>query len=119
MRWTMAQSSLAPQVIERDELRMGVYFPLEEFEQRIMAGPDGLGRLYTGSRRRGQADRYSDFDIMLWVRDEALAKGGRIEHYLGWLGEIQFVSWSQGEFGLSSNSYVGPDWQRGELDIIG
>ncbi len=115
----MTQSSEAPQVIERDEPRMGVHFPLSDFEQRIMADPDVLGMLYNGSRGRGQADRYSDLDIMLWLRDEALAKGGRIEHYLGWLGEIQFVSWSQNEFGLSSNSYVGPDWQRVELDIGG
>src|SRR5829696_6976285 len=115
----MAHSSVAPHVIDRDEPRMGVYFPLSNFEQRIMADPDVLGMLYNGSRGRGQADRYSDLDIMLWLSDEALAKSGRIEHYLGWLGEIQFVSWSQNEFGLSSNCYVGPDWQRVELDIGG
>jgi hypothetical protein len=119
MRWAVTQSSEAPHVIKRDEPRMGVHFPLSDFEQRIMADPEVLGMMYNGSRGRGQADRYSDLDIMLWLRDEALAKGGRIEHYLGWLGEIQFVNWSQNEFGLTSNCYVGPDWQRVELDMVG
>ena len=106
-------------MFEHDEPRMGVHFPLSDFEQRIMADPDVLGMLYTGSRGRGNADHYSDLDIMLWLRDEALAKPGRIEHYLGWLGEIRFVSWSQNEMGPSSSGYVGPDWQQVELDIVG
>jgi len=115
----MTQSSVAPRVIGRDGPRVGVHFPLADFEQRIMAAPDVLGMLYCGSLGRGAADRCSDLDITLWLRDEALAKPGCIEHYLGWLGAIHFVSWSQDEFGLSSNCYVGPDWQRVELDIIG
>ena len=106
-------------MFKRDEPRIGVDFPLADFTQRIMSDPDVLGMLYTGSRGRGQADRCSDLDIMLWLRDEALAKGGRIEHYLGWLGEIQFVRWSHDELGASSNSYVGSNWQRVELDIVG
>jgi hypothetical protein len=115
----MTHSSVAPRVIDRDEPRIGVDFPLADFELRIMADPDVLGMMYNGSRGRGEADRCSDLDISLWLRDEALAKPGRIEHYLGWLGEIQFVSWSQHEGELSSNSYVGPDWQRVEIDIGG
>jgi hypothetical protein len=106
-------------MFERDKPRVGVHFPVADFEQRIMADPDVLGMLYCGSRGRGGADRYSDLDITIWLRDEALAKPGRIEHYLGWLGEIQFVSSSQNEFGSSCNSYVGPDWQRVELGILG
>jgi len=102
-----------------DKPRIGVDFPLADFTQRIMSDPDVLGMLYTGSRGRGQADRCSDLDIKLWLRDEALAKGGRIEHYLGWLGDIQFVSWSQDELGAASSGYVGPNWQRVELDIVG
>jgi hypothetical protein len=90
-----------------------------DFEQRIMADPDVLGMLYTGSRGRGQADRYSALDIMLWLHDQALAEPGRIEHYLSWLGPIQFVSWSQDEVGAASKDYVGSDWQRIELDIVG
>ncbi|MDQ2997456.1 MAG: hypothetical protein M3R61_10420 [Chloroflexota bacterium] len=115
----MTQFSVTPRVIEKDEPRMGVHFPLADFEQRIMADPDVLGMMYNGSLGRGEADRYSDLDISLWVRDEVLAKPGRIEHYLGWLGAIQFVSWSQHDSGLSSNCYVGHDWQRVELDISG
>jgi hypothetical protein len=104
---------------DRHEPHLGVSFPLADFTQRIMSDSDVLGMLYTGSRGRGQADRCSDVDIMLWLRDEALAKPGRIEHYLGWLGEIHFVSWSQDDQGQSSRGYVGSDWQRVELDIVG
>jgi len=115
----MTQFSEAPRVIDRDEPRMGVDFPLADFELRIMADPDVLGMMYCGSRGRGGADRYSDLDITIWLTDEALAKPDRIQHYLSWLGEIQFVSWSQGEFGLSCNSYIGPGWQRAELGLLG
>src|SRR6476620_9896677 len=99
-RADLARSSV---MIDRDEPGMGVHFPLADFEQRIMADPDVLGMMYNGSLGRAEADRYSDLDISLWVRDEALAKPGRSEHYLGWLGAIQFVSWSHHESGLSSN----------------
>jgi hypothetical protein len=106
-------------MIDRDEPRMGVHFPLADFEQRIMADSDVLGMMYNGSLGRGEADRYSDLDISLWLRDEALAKGGRIEYYLNWLGEIQFVSVSPHASGCACNAYVGSDWQRVELDIQG
>ena len=102
-----------------DEPRIGADFPLTDFTRRILSDPDVLGMLYTGSRGRNQADRCSDLDIMLWLRDEALAESRRIEHYLSWLGQIHFVKWSQDEFGASSNSYIGTDWQRVELDIVG
>jgi hypothetical protein len=71
----MTQSSEAPHVIKRHEPRMGVHFPLSNFEQWIMADPDVLGILYCGSRGRGKADRLSDLDITIWLRDQALAKG--------------------------------------------
>lgn len=106
-------------MFKSDQPHVGVDFPLADFTQRILSDPDVLGMLCTGSRGRGQADRCSDVDIMLWLRDQALAKAGRIEHYLGWLGEIQFVTWSQDELGVSSKSYIGPSWQRVELDIVG
>src|SRR5262245_31243344 len=104
---------------DRHEPRMGVHFLLAEFEQRILADPEVLGMMYNGSLGRGEADRCSDLDISLWLRDEALTKPERIEHYVGWLGELQFVSWSRHENGLSSNCYIGPNWQRVELDIEG
>ncbi len=115
----MTQSSETPRVIKRDEPRMGVHFPLSDFEQRIMADPDVLGMLYCGSRGRGRADRYSDLDITIWLTDEAHAKPGRIAHYLRWLGEIQFISVSHNEFGPSCNSYIGPDWHKAELGLLG
>ena len=115
----MTQPFEAPQVIERDEPRMGVHFPLADFEQRIIADPDVLGMLRCGSRGRGGADRYSDLDITIWLTDEAHAKPGRIEHYLRWLGEIQFISVSHNEFGPSCDSYIGPDWHKAELGLLG
>ena len=115
----MTEFAVAACVTDSDEPRMGVDFPLADFELRIMADPDVLGMMYNGSLGRGEADCYSDLDISLWVRDEVLAQPGRIEHYVGWLGEIQFVNWSQHESGLSSNCFVGPNWQRVELDIEG
>lgn len=87
------------------EPRMGRHFPLADFEQQILADPDVLGMLYNGSLGRDDADRCSDLDITIWLRDEALAKAGRIAHYLRWLGEIHFVSWSQHEAGLASNRF--------------
>jgi hypothetical protein len=107
----MKQSSVTP--------HMGVHFPLADFERRILADPDVLGMMYNGSLGRGDGDRYSDLDISLWLRDEALAKPHRIEHYMGWLGEIQFVSLAPHDSGVASNCYVSPAWQRVELDIQG
>lgn len=106
-------------MIEMNEPRMGVHFPLADFEQRIMADPDVLGMLYCGSRGRGQADRYSDLDITIWLTDQAHASPGRIAHYLSWLGEIQFLGVSHNEFGPSCNSYIGPDWHKAELGLLG
>jgi hypothetical protein len=50
------------------------------------------------------------------VRDEVFTRSGLLEHYLGWLGEIRYSS--QDEHGLSSNCFVGPDWQQAELYIM-
>lgn len=97
--------------------RMGVHFQLVDFEQQILADPDVLGMMYNGSLGRGEADRYSDLDISLWLRDEALTRPDNIEHYLSWLGQIQFVSISQQGSERSCNAFVGADWQRVELDI--
>ena len=113
----MTQSNAEARANGEGEPRMGMHFPLADFEPRIMADPDVLGMMYNGSLGRGEADRCSDLDISLCLRDEALAKPGRIEHYLSWIGEIQFVSVSQHDSGFSSNAYVGADWQRVELDI--
>lgn len=113
----MMPVALTPRETEANKPRIGVDFPLADFEQRILADPDVLGMMYNGSLGRGEADRYSDLDISLCLRDEAFALPERIEHYLRWLGEIHFVSVSQHDSGFSSNAYVGADWQRVELDI--
>jgi hypothetical protein len=96
---------------------LGADFPLATFEQRILADPDVLGMLLTGSLGRGGGDRCSDIDVTLWLRDEALSKPGLFEHYLSWLGEIQLMCWSKYEHGQASHAFVGRDWQWVELDI--
>jgi len=97
------------------ERRMGAFFPLADFEQRIAADPDVLGMMYNGSLGRGEADRCSDIDIKLWVRDEVLERPGLLEHYMSWLGELHFVM----SFGLFGNGYAGPDWQSIDVGIVG
>ena len=97
------------------ERRTGVFFPLAAFEQRIAADPDVLGMMCNGSLGRGDADRYSDIDIKLVVRDEVLETPGLLEHYMGWLGDLHFVM----SFGLWGNGYAGPDWQSIDVGIIG
>jgi hypothetical protein len=101
------------------EPRLGVDFPLEAFEQRVLADPDVLGMIYTGSLGRGDRDRCSDLDLTLWLSDEAFALPGRLEHYLGWLGDVRLNSWTRDEHGASSNAFVGPDWQQAELYLMG
>jgi hypothetical protein len=93
----------------------GVFFPLADFEQRIAADPDVLGMLYTGSLGRGEADRCSDIDIKLWVRDDVRDTPGLLEHYMSWMGTLHFVF----SFGLFGNGYVGPDWQSVDVGIEG
>jgi hypothetical protein len=114
----MTPDSPIPDELAPHEQRLGVDFPLADFEQRILADPDVLGMVYTGSLGRGGGDRCSDLDISLWVRDEVFRRPGLLEHYLGWLGEIHFLYSSQEEHGLSSNCFVGPDWQQVELYIM-
>jgi hypothetical protein len=111
----MTNASESPRAHVR---RLGAEFPLAAFEQRILADPDVLGMVYTGSLGRGDGDHCSDLDISLWVRDEALSKPGLLDHYLSWLGEVHLNSSTQHEHGLSSNAFVGPDWQRAELYIM-
>lgn len=113
----MAQSRAETSHAARDgsERRLGVFFPLAAFEQRIMADPDVLGMMYNGSLGRGDADQYSDIDIKLVVKDETLERPGLLEHYMSWLGELHFVM----SFGLWGNGYAGPDWQSIDVGIIG
>jgi len=111
----MTQPPAQARVTSGDEPRMGVHFPLADFEQRIMADPDVLGMLYTGSLGRGEADRCSDIDIKIWVRDEVLGTPQLLEHYMSWLGELHFVM----SFGLWGNGYAGPDWQSIDVGIMG
>jgi hypothetical protein len=99
------------------DLRMGVNFPLAEFERRIAADADVLGMLYVGSLGRGAADRCSDIDVALWLTDEALQRPGALAHYMGYLGELHFV-FAEGAEGLSGNGYAGPDWQSIDVALL-
>lgn len=98
---------------ETQSICMGVHFPLADFEQRIMADPDVLGMMYNGSLGRGEADRCSDIDLKIWVRDELRDTPGLLEHYMGFFGELHFVM----SFGLWGNGYAGPDWQSIDVGI--
>ncbi len=111
----MSQSTMETPLIGDGELRLGVDFPLATFEQRIMADPDVLGMLYTGSLGRGEADRCSDIDLKIWLRDEVLETPKLLEHYMSWLGELRFVM----SFRLWGNGYAGPDWQSIDVGIMG
>ncbi len=84
---------------------------------RLGAPRRHCGAAAGGLTRCGETDRYSDLDISLYLRDQALAKPRRIEHYLGWLGATQFVSVSPHDSGCACNAYVSTDWQQVELDI--
>jgi hypothetical protein len=111
----MSQSIVETPLVSGDKLRLGVDFPLAAFEQRILAEPDVLGMLYTGSLGRGEADRCSDIDLKIWLRDEVLETPKLLEHYMSWLGELQFVM----SFRLWGNGYAGPDWQSIDVGIMG
>jgi hypothetical protein len=97
--------------------RLGKDFPLAAFEQRILADPDVLGMILTGSLGRGGGDRCSDIDFKLWVRDEAFSKPGLIAHYLGLLGEVQLMCSSKHEDYHDGHAFVGQNWQWVELSI--
>jgi hypothetical protein len=86
-------------------------FPcLSAFEATVQAHPEVLGALYSGSLGRGTFDRYSDLDIDLWVPDTWLEDGpSRLREVMGWLGEVQFL--------YGGTGFVGPDWQRVDLDL--
>jgi hypothetical protein len=96
------------------EAPMGVDFPLADFEQRIMADPDVLGMMYHGSLGRGEADRCSDIDLKIWVRDELRDIPRLLERYMGFLGEVHFVM----SFGLWGYGYAGSDWQSIDVGIM-
>jgi hypothetical protein len=111
----MAQLSTDRREVDKNEPRMGVHFPLDDFEQRIMADPNVLGMMYNGSIGRGEADRCSDIDVKIWVRDEILTTPQILEHYMRYFGELHF-GFSLGLFG---NGYAGPDWQAVDVGIMG
>ena len=110
----MTQSHADAPVPVGDERRMGVNFPLADFERRIVADPDVLGMLYVGSLGRGKADRCSDIDVALWIRDEVIETPRLLEHYMSQLGELHFVF----SMGLWGNGYAGPDWQSIDVALM-
>ena len=88
-------------------------FPLEDFEAAVLADGEVLGMLYSGSLGRGTADRYSDLDIEVWVRDDTGTQlSGKLRQVLGWLGPVRF-SYPRGEGFVTG--FVGDEWQRVDL----
>lgn len=95
----------------------GSDFDLSAFEAAIQHDPDVLGALYTGSLGRGAADRYSDLDIECWVTTQAYAVAATvIPRLMGYLGAVHFV-YDRAEDGSSMTGFVGPDWQRVDIDL--
>ncbi len=79
----------------------------------MQADEDVLGLLYWGSLGRGVADRYSDLDIEIWVRDEVFEDPAeKLEQILGRLGKIRF-SYRRGP-GFSTG-FVGDAWTKVDL----
>jgi hypothetical protein len=93
-------------------------FPsLQSFEAALQAHAEVLGALYTGSLGRGSSDRFSDLDIDVWAPDAWLEEGpARLRELMGWLGEVQFL-YGGGEG--SATGFVGADWRRVDLALIG
>jgi hypothetical protein len=91
----------------------GVSFDLRPFEAAIHADTDIIGALYAGSLGRGDADRYADLDIELWVTDAAVSIADEtLTRVVGYLGTVQFL-YRRGE--AMATGFVGPDWQRTDL----
>ncbi len=88
-------------------------FPLEDFESAVLADGGLLGMLYSGFLGRGTADRYSDLDIEVWIRDDMGTQlSGKLRQVLGRLGPVRF-SYPRGEGFVTG--FVGDEWQRVDL----
>src|SRR4051794_11359679 len=85
------------------------------FEAIALQHPEVLGVLYTGSLGRGSFDRFSDFDIEVWVPDAWLDDGpARIRELMGWLGPVHFA-YDRGP--AFATGFVGTDWRRADLSL--
>ncbi len=79
----------------------------------MQADEDVLGLLYWGSLGHGVADRYSDLDIEVWVRDGVFEDAaGKLEQILGRLGQVRF-SYRRGP--NFSVGLVGDAWTKVDL----
>ncbi len=86
--------------------------PLQQFEAAVRAEQRVLGMLYTGSLGRGNADRFSDLDIELWVTADALVEADRTQlEILRYLGVVHFAY----ARGSGCTAFVGDDWQPVDL----
>jgi len=94
-----------------------VNFPMAAFEAAILSDPEVLGAFYSGSQGRETMDRYSDLDLHVWLTDAALEAGHRkLEALLAQLGEVKFHSPLRPTRAVTA--FVGPDWQRVDLDLL-
>src|SRR2546421_12967710 len=90
---------------------------MHAFEAGVAAEPEALGAFYSGSQGRGTMDRYSDLDLHVWVTDSALTlDGSKLEALLALLGEVKFRSPLRPR--RSVTAFVGPEWQRVDLDLL-
>jgi predicted nucleotidyltransferase len=83
---------------------------LRQFETAVLADPEVLGVLFTGSLGRGTSDNFSDLDIYVWLTDEAHANvTAKTRELLSCLGEIKLLFPQELWY---TKALVGPNWQR-------
>ena len=85
--------------------------PLDEFERAIGADPDVLGVFYFGSLGRGDAGRFSDLDIFVWLPDDfAAPKRDKWLQLLGLFGQLHWME-------IDHCGFVGPEWIQIDIEL--
>lgn len=93
-----------------------VQFDLSVFEDKVLRTSEVLGALYFGSLGRGSADRFSDLDVMIWMKDIQQDETAALcSSILDTFGEVQFAITRKP---MSVRAFVSPSWRRVELDAV-
>jgi hypothetical protein len=88
---------------------------LKRFEHAVLADPEVLGVLFTGSLGRGTSDDFSDLDIYVWLTDEAYANvTSKTRELLSSLGEIKLLYPQETWY---TKALVGEHWQRVDFAV--
>jgi hypothetical protein len=88
---------------------------LKRFEDAVLADPEVLGVLFTGSLGRGTSDDFSDLDIYVWLTDDAYANVvAKTRELLSSLGEIKLFFPQETWY---TKALVGENWQRVDFAV--